>query len=229
MEGKSWSGSVWPELKSWGGAGKPAIFQASQKPTPSPFRVILFRDVKRSDHLQLRLDAQVPYLFSQVPCRGWERPCGHPQVSVLHSWGQMMGRVLPCSPLLRGEASLQAERAQGTRTVSGKSLVSSRTLHSLPMDLYPIERPLSLPLPLPHTADLIHLVSRWTMPSEPGLCPESAFRFFLQITQVENWRKMMLVPGVSQVSKEGRMTGTFIELDSRCVRGFITPIYQGRK
>lgn len=39
----------------------------------------------------------------------------------------------------------------------------------------------------------------------------------------------MLVPGVSQVSKEGRMTGTFIELDSRCVRGFITPIYQGRK
>lgn len=39
----------------------------------------------------------------------------------------------------------------------------------------------------------------------------------------------MLVPGASQVSKDGRMTGTFIELDSWCVRGFITPIYGGRK
>lgn len=131
LEGRSWSGSVWPELKSWGGAGKLAIFQASQKPRP-PVRVILFRDVKRFDHLQLHLGAQVSYLFSQAPCRGWKRPCGHQQVSALHSWGQMMGRVLPCCPLLRGEASLQAERAQGTRTISGKSLVSSRTLHPLP-------------------------------------------------------------------------------------------------
>ena len=94
------------------------------------------------------------------------------------------------------------------------------------MDLHPMERPLSFPLLLPHTADLIHLVSRWTTPSEPGLCPESAFRFFLQITQVENERKMMLVPGVSQVSKDGRMTGALIERDSRCVRGVITPHLQ---
>ena len=37
LEGRSWSGSVWPELKSWGGAGKLAIFQASQTPcTPPP-------------------------------------------------------------------------------------------------------------------------------------------------------------------------------------------------
>ena len=35
--------------------------------------------------------------------------------------------------------------------------------------------------------------------------------------------------GASQVSQDGRMTGMFIELDSRCVRGFITPILQRRK
>ena len=81
LEGRSWSGSVWPELKSWGGAGKLAIFQASQKPRP-PVRVILFRDVKRFDHLQLHLGAQVSYLFSQAPCRGWKRPCGHQQVQL---------------------------------------------------------------------------------------------------------------------------------------------------
>ena len=80
LEERSWTGSVWSELKSWGGAGKLAIFQASQKDPPHPaFCVILFRHVKRFDHLQLHLGAQVPYLFSQVPCRGWKKAMWAPR------------------------------------------------------------------------------------------------------------------------------------------------------
>lgn len=173
LEERSWTGSVWSELKSWGGAGKLAIFQASQKDPPHPaFCVILFRHVKRFDHLQLHLGAQVPYLFSQVPCRGWKRPCGHQEMSVLHSWGQMMGRVLPCSPWLIGKASFQAERAQGTRTVSAKSLVSSRTLRPLRRQQaeawtsIPWRHPFPSPCPC-HTPQISSTLSA------DGLCPQS--------------------------------------------------------
>lgn len=42
------------------------------------------------------------------------------------------------------------------------------------------EAPFSSPLPSPHTANLIHVVRRQTMPSDPGLCPGSAFRCFFR-------------------------------------------------